>query len=177
MIDIIKSAGELVASVITQVERGKLVAGVLIFWWLGSFLFFKVAFDASFSRDMSVIAAVLLGVMVAISVIASGYFCATKMSAHLARVRFGQRSSYFGSAFVVWLLAAVANICVGKAIVFGFAKSLNRSLGNDVFFSFDWYVNEVLLFAALIVIPITFHFATVLFSVNVRSRSVRSRRG
>ena len=42
------------------------MAWILIFWWLGSFIFFKVVFDASFSRDMSVIAAVLLGIMVVI---------------------------------------------------------------------------------------------------------------
>ncbi len=149
------------------------MAGILVFWWLGSFIFFKVIFDASFSRDMSVIAAILLGVMVAISVFSSGYFYATKMGAHLANVRLGQPSNYLGSAFMVWLLTAVANICVGKAIVFGFSKSLNRSLGGELLFRGRYYADEGYLFAALIVLPITFHFATILFSVNAQTKAVQ----
>lgn len=146
------------------------MAGILIFWWLGSFIYFKVVFDASFSRDMSVIAAILLGVMVAISVFASGYFYATKMGGHLAKVRLAQPSSYFGSAFTVWFLTAVANICLGKAIIFGFAKSLNRNFGGDLLFRGRYYADEGFLFAALIVIPVTFHFATILYSVNAQSK-------
>lgn len=123
---------------------------------------------------MSVIAAILLGVMVAISVFSSGFFYATKMGAHLAKVRLGRPSNYFGSALMVWLVTAVGNICIGKAVVFGFSKSLNRSLGGELLFRGRYYADEGFLFAALIVLPITIHFATILFGVNAQSKAVRN---
>lgn len=150
------------------------MAGILFFWGLGSFLFFKVILDVSFYRDTTVIAAILLGVMAAISVFACSYFFATKLGTHLARVRLGQRSSFLGSAFFIWLLTALANISIGKAIVFGFSKNFNRELGGELLFRGRSYADEGFLFAALIAIPITFHFLTILFSVNTQTKAVQN---
>lgn len=140
---------------------------IMFFWWLGSFVFFKVALDASFSQDTSVVSTVLLGAMVAISVFLSGYFYSTKMLVHLARVRLGEESRFFSSTRGVWILSVLANICLGKAIIFGFSKNLNRDVGGGLLFDFGRYGREdALLFAALISIPITFHYLTILISVN-----------
>ena len=137
-------------------------------------MFFKVIFDASFYRDTTVVAAILLGVMVAVSVFASSYYFATKLGTHLARVRLGQRSNFSGSALFTWLLTALANIGIGKAIVFGFSKNFNRELGGELFFKGRSYAEEGFLFAALIVIPITFHFLTILFSANAQTKMVQN---
>lgn len=150
------------------------MAGILFFWGLGSFVFFKVALDANFYRDISVVAAILLGVMIAISVFVSAFFYATRIGVHLARVRFGKPSNFFGSALIVWLLTALANILVGKAIVFGFSKSFNGELGGELLFKSRSYTDEGLLFVAFIAIPITIHFLTILFSANAQTKAVQN---
>lgn len=148
------------------------MASILLLWAFGSFVLFKVVLDVAFSRDVTVTASLLLGIMVAISVFASGYFYATKMGVHLAKIRLGRPSSFFGSAFSVWLVTALLNVGVGKAIVFGFSKKFNREFGGDLLFQGSYNTDEGILFSMLIIIPVTLHFISVLFGVSAQTRAV-----
>ena len=139
---------------------------LLLFWGLGSFVFFKIVFDVSFYReDVSVLAALLLGVMVSISVYVSTHFYATKMGVHIARIRFKQPSNYLAQTIKIWLIAAISNIFLGKGIVFGFAKEFNRALGGDLLFRFTYsqYEERCMIFIGLVIIPVTVHFFTILY--------------
>ena len=141
---------------------------ILLFWILGSFIFFKVAFDAAFNNDISIIASLLLSVMVGISIFYNSRFYAIQTGKHLARIKFSQTTNFFGKAFLAYLVTALTNIAIGKAIVFGFSKKFNRELGYDLLFN-SRYTEETFLFVILVIVPITLHFLIVLLGVHMQS--------
>ena len=61
----------------------------IVGWAIGTMVFFKIAMDASFVRDVSLVGALILGAMTGISVYVGSAFYATKMGEHFARVKFG----------------------------------------------------------------------------------------
>lgn len=146
---------------------------VAVLWAFGAFLYFKIGLDFAFYREISVLGALLLGVMVGISAFAASYYYAVHMGTHLARVRFGGPSSFFKAALKIWILMVIADIAVAKGIVFGFSKNLNNELGGDLLFRGRSYTDEGLLFSVLVIVPITLHFVSVLYAVGVQSKTVQ----
>ncbi len=140
-------------------------------WGVASFVYFKVSLDASFRSDVTVIAAALLGVLTAVTVYFSGFFYATKLGKHIARVRLGKASGFFGRALSVWVLGAVASSLMAKLLIFGFSKRLNRELGNDVLYD-SYRVEEGLLFTALILVPLVLQLFLVVFSANAQRAAI-----
>jgi len=140
-------------------------------WGVASFVYFKVSLDASFRSDVTVIAAALLGVLTAVTVYFSGFFYATKLGKHIARVRLGKASGFFGPALSVWVLGAVASSLMAKLLIFGFSKRLNRELGNDVLYD-SYRVEEGLLFTALILVPLVLQLFLVVFSANAQTAAI-----
>ncbi|MDA0787680.1 MAG: hypothetical protein O3B37_15475 [Proteobacteria bacterium] len=146
---------------------------VLILWGFLSFVFFKIGLDASFGRDSTVIATMLLGVLVAASVFVTSFYYAARLGRHLALVRMGQPTSLFFPMLATWGIAVAANIVVGKAIIFGFSKRLNRELGGDLLFDFGYRFDEGIIFAILVIIPITVHFLISLLDANRQTKLVK----
>lgn len=149
----------------------------MFFWWIGSFIYFKVAFDLAFDKDMAIIAAMLLAVMVCISAYYSAYFYAVKSGQHTAHIMFGKATNFLQSSWWVWVITALINIAVGKAIVFGFSKKLNNEISYDsLLFDFGRYrADEGWIFILLIIIPITFHYATVLAAIYFTDKNAKQR--
>lgn len=128
-------------------------------WAVGSLIFFKVALDAGFSRDVSIIGAALLGLMTAVSVLISARFYAAKLGRHQFRKLYGDPPNFLLACFPVWAIATFSNIVLGKLIVFGFSKKLNGNLGGSVLLDYGRFshFDDRLLFAIVIAIPITVH--------------------
>ena len=57
-----------------SVSQRRTVTMPILLWALGSFVFFKVALDASFYPDVTVVASLLMGAMTTTSVYASSSF-------------------------------------------------------------------------------------------------------
>ncbi len=145
-------------------------------WVFGGLLFFKIAIDALFYSDVSIIGALLLGIMVGISAFISAGLYAVKMGQHLARVNMGQRSNFFSATMLIWIIVIIINVLIGKLLVFGFAKSFNHSLGGDVFYDFGRFrIDESLTFVALIALPVTLHYVSVLFGVWAQEKEMTER--
>jgi len=149
---------------------------VAVGWAIGAMVFFKIAMDASFSSDVSIVGALILGAMTGVTVFMGSAFYATKMGQHLARVMTGQTSSFLGMTLLIWLGITAVNIVLGKLLVFGFAKRLNRDLGNDVFYDFGRYnQDDSLTFMALVAAPVLLHYITVIIGVNGQAKAATER--
>lgn len=150
-------------------QSGEFVGTVFVWvgWIVGSMVFYKVALDAAFVRDVSIIAAAILGFMVTTSAHVSAWFYAIPFDRHRARVILGTPSNFLVACLPIWVLTALSNIVLGKLIVFGFSKRLNTELGRDVFYDLGRSsIDESFLFAAIIGIPITVHLITILLSAR-----------
>ncbi len=135
---------------------------VLFYWGIGSFIYFKVAFDIVFSRysaDMSVMAAMLLSIMVCISIACSTYLSTVKNDNDLPLIHSRGNTHFLRLSPRVWGLLAFANIALGKIIVFGFSKELNSAIsGQHLLFDTRWNRAENgCLFVVLVLIPITLY--------------------
>ena len=97
--------------------------GPMLLWGLGSFIYFKVALDAGFNRDVTVLAAVLLGIITSIGVYFSGFFYAAKLGKHLARIRLREESGFFRSGILVWIVGVLISVILAKFLIFGFSDS------------------------------------------------------
>ena len=147
------------------------VAGLTLLWAVGSFVYFKVSLDAAFRSDATVTAALLLGVLTAVTIYFNGFFYATKLGQHLARVRLGKASGFFGPALSVWAVSAVANSLMAKLLIFGFSKRLNRELGNDILFD-SYRAEEGILFLALVLVPLVLQLFLVVISANTQAAAI-----
>lgn len=142
------------------------MTSVIGLWGFSSFIFFKIALDFALGATVAITCAMLLGLIVGCTIFQGMRFYAFAAGKHFARIKFGQRSSYFLSVFKVWLIIAISNILLAKMIVFGFSKELNSVLGRDLLFDFsDYYLQENLIFSAVIIFPVTLHFLAILHSV------------
>ena len=149
----------------------------IVGWAIGTMVFFKIAMDASFVRDVSLVGALILGAMTGISVYVGSAFYATKMGEHLARVKLGQTSSFLGMTLWIWLGITAVNIILGKLLVFGFAKKLNRDLGNHVFYDFGTYnLDDSLIFMTIVSAPVLLHYIMVMIGVNTQAKFVTERK-
>ena len=134
-------------------------------WTVGSMVFYKIAMDAAFNRDISVVASAILGLMVASSVYISARFYVLPYGRHLARLALGTPSNFFLACVPIWVVSVLSNVILGKLVVFGFSKNLNYVFGRDVFFRFSYhYMDENYIFWAIIGIPITVHLILILLS-------------
>jgi hypothetical protein len=138
---------------------------------VGSFIFYKVALDASFYLDVTVIASLLMGVMTTTTVYASSSFYATQSGAYLARKRLGEGSGFFGPAFSIWVVTALVDVVLAKLLVFGFSKRLNANLGGSLFFSVS-RIEETLLFSAIVATPLVLHLVMVIYATNTHARNL-----
>lgn len=149
--------------------RGELIGWTCVTgaWGVGAMIFFKVAMDAAFYKDISIIGSALLALMVAATLFISAGFYAVKFGQHQARVLLGTASNFLFACLPIWIVTVLSNIILGKLIVFGFSKKLNRDLGGDVFYDLGRsFLDESLLFAAIIAIPITLHLLMILMSAR-----------
>lgn len=141
----------------------------LFFWLIGAFVYFKIGLDFAFYRDVSIVGALLLAIMFGLSLLATSYMYATNMGKHLARIRLNQDTQFYPLTLGVYAAAAAVNVVLGKMLVFGFSKNLNRELGNDLLFRFRYHTDETMVFALLIVAPITLHYILSMYGVHLKT--------
>ncbi|MCM2286837.1 MAG: hypothetical protein NDI81_18795 [Desulfobacula sp.] len=150
--------------------------GVLIVWGVLSFIYYKVALDAIFNYyGISIIAALLLGCMVSLLIFFSGQFYASKMGKHLAKIRLGleKESNFWAHSLGIWFMTSLLFSVVGKLIIFGFSKKLNRKLGDELFFGGGRYFDETITFLIIILIPLAINYLLIISTVKLQEKIVR----
>ncbi len=149
---------------------------ILVIWPFGAFLFYKVAFDMAYFHDLTLVAAILLGVTAGVSILVSTNFHARAEGRYLARLRFGADTRFLGPAFGVFAVNALAFAVLSRLIVFGFSKRLDAEIGDfmDMFGRYGSSAREdYLLFLLICTAPLLVHFVMVAVGVHLQSRVVR----
>ena len=132
---------------------------VVAIWSFVSFVFFKVCFDFAYYKDISIVAALLLGIGIGAVI-----FAASGVYAHgLLKYNWtpGRVTATVGQllrpTIIPMLLFAMAYGTVARLVIFGFSKSLNKEIrvftryGDDLDKTF-------IVFAAIISAPILLHY-------------------
>jgi hypothetical protein len=99
-------------------------------WILGTFIYFKVAFDFAFFRDITIIAALLLSLITSINVYISARFYARNLGRSLAGSYFSSKNNKFTGNILIFLSSLTTNAIIAKLIIFGFSK---RKGGMNLF--------------------------------------------
>lgn len=114
---------------------------IVLSWSVGAFIYFKIAFDALFRRDITIIASLLMGLGIGVVVfVASGIYAARLLPYNWSPGRKPATCTelvlkiccLFVGVMTTYLVAA-------RLIIFGFSKRLN---GEINFFHFG-YRNKI----------------------------------
>jgi hypothetical protein len=139
------------------------MGGIILAWAFASFLYFKITFDAVFSRDISIIASLLMAVIFGITVfIASGIYAAKLFRYNAIPGRVSAKLSEL-LLKTVW---PFLGLCVGftvltRLIVFGFSKDLTRQIRM-----FDYRGNveeDFVQFVLIVIAPLLLHYAMCIY--------------
>jgi hypothetical protein len=145
--------------------------GILIAWGIGAFVYFKVAFDAAFRADISIVAAFLLAVFVAgIVFAASGLYAARLLhynwSPGTVKASAGE---LIRKSFGLFLLIYISYAIISRIIIFGFSKRLSSEI--DVFSYKYEPSDEVLSYLFITILPVALHYAMCIFATYRNTRS------
>ena len=143
---------------------GRKMLGVFAAWVFFTFLYLKIALDALFYNDVSVLAALLMGgVLGTVIVFVSGIY-----SIQLIRYNVRSLAKGYSAGGAVWrtllpfAVAVAVYVAISRLIVFGFSKNLHRELGRV----FDYRHNlndDFAMFAAVVFAPLALHYLMVIF--------------
>lgn len=149
-----------------------------LFWSLASFLYYKVAFAATF-QSISIIAALLLALMVGIAIHYLTYWLALVQGRHLALVTLGRAQSFPKFSVFILGMSALFAVIVGKLIIYGFSEKLSRLIsGRDILYDLgsSWKTEQALTCMALLAAPLILHGMTCLYAVLVSGKHAHLQR-
>ena len=129
----------------------------LIYWAIGSFVYFKIALDAAFYRDVTIIGALLFsGLTAGVVYVAPIIYLKKSFKFHNKIESRWDNLSVLLRFVPSWFGICIANSIAAKFILFGFSKRLNRVLGDGLFFDIDRWEKAVL-FLLIISVPVLLH--------------------
>lgn len=140
------------------------MAGLLIAWVIGTFVYFKVVIDWAFDADIMIGAAVLIAALEGAStVFVGGLHAVQLLNYDWTR---GSISSGFRSAMAKTSLVLTAtilfNIVGARLIIFGFSEDLNQEVQN--FCQSGCFVHGTFVkFTLIVIFPLLLHYVLLVF--------------
>ncbi|PBC11963.1 hypothetical protein [Mesorhizobium sp. WSM3859] len=140
------------------------MAGLLIAWVIGTFLYFKIVIDWAFDADIMISAAVLIAILDGVSTIFIGALHAVQLLNYdwtTGSVLAGFRSAMTRNLTVI-VATILFNVVCARLIIFGFSKDLNHEIQN--FCQSGCFVHGTILkFTLIVVFPLLLHYAILVF--------------
>lgn len=143
---------------------GSLMAGLLIAWVIGTFVYFKITIDWAFDADIMISAAVLIAILEG----ASTVFVAGLHAVQLLNYDWANGSIFSGfrSAIAKTSLSLFAtllfNVVFARLIIFWFSKDLNHEIQN--FCQSGCFVHGTIVkFTLIIIIPLVINYTIIVF--------------
>lgn len=140
------------------------MAGLLIAWVVGTFLYFKIVIDWAFDADIMVSAAILIAILEGVStVFVAGLYAVQLLNYDWEN---GSMFSGFRSAMAKTSLSLLAtvllNVVCARLIIFGFSKDLNHEIQN--FCQSGCFIHGTIVkFTIIIVFPLLLHYTILVF--------------
>lgn len=140
----------------------------LLYWGVGSFIYFKAAFDATFddSDSMSIMAAALFAGMVAASVHWLNGWYNLLVTRYVESVSLEKLSQYWLPNLIPLSVGLIVNLVAGKIILFAFSKKLNEAVHYDVYWSGYGDIEGWFLYLCIVLIPLIAHYLLIMFAVR-----------
>ena len=136
------------------------MAGLLIAWVIGTFLYFKIVIDWAFDADIMISAAILIAILEGTSAIfVVGLHAVQLLNYDWATgyISTGFRTTVRKTALILFA-TMLFNIICARLIIFGFSGELNGEIRN--FCQTGCLVHGTILkFSVIIIIPLLFHYA------------------
>jgi hypothetical protein len=140
--------------------------GVIILGWsIVSFAYTKIAFDAFLPSEVSISAALMIGVLTGPFIFGmSGIYTGVLQRYLSFDGRFqGENSQLVGATIMPFLLGSAFYLIIVRLLVFGFSKGLNSELRA---FDYNDHIRDpILWFIAVAVQPVLFHYLTIVFGM------------
>ncbi len=149
--------------------RGEQMIGIIGGWAFATFLYFKIVFDAAFSRDITIIAALLMGVAFGVLVFTfSGVYAMRLLEFNWSPGKITATVSQLISRTIIPLIGAVIVYgLVARLLIFGFSKKLNYSI--DVFNYRGNIDKDFVTFVLIIFLPIIVHYAMSIYGTYINA--------
>lgn len=144
----------------------KIVSG----WVFILFLYFKIAFDAGFYDDISIIASLLLAIVLGIFIyFVSGAYTFKLMKYHDHPGQIPTKLWRLANQ-TIWpfLGMCLGSLIVSRLLIFGFSKELNDEI--DLFDRRGNVEDEFIMFVFIILIPVLIHYAMSLFPAYLATK-------
>jgi len=148
--------------------------GIVLAWFLASLLYFKIAFDAVFYKDISIIASLLMAIAFGVLIFFAAGIYATRLFKYNAVP--GRVPATLGALIrqTIWpfLGLSIGYAILSRLIIFGFSKNLHRKIR-----AFDYRDNiqeELVQFILIVLIPVLIHYAMCIYQTyhNAKSRQL-----
>ena len=138
--------------------------GIVIAWAFGSFLYFKVLFDAVFRADLSIIAALIMAIFFGGLIFsASGIYAMLLLPFNWSPGRVPAKWSQLIGRTLLPLVGFIAAYgLIYRLVIFAFSKKLSREIR---IFDFRYRLEEeIFQFLLIITVPVIIHYAMCIFS-------------
>lgn len=131
---------------------------MLAAWAFGSFIYFKVAFDALFYESISIIAALLLALTLsAILFWTSGIYAMRLLKYNWSPGMVpASLATLIGKTILPLLGMSIVFVVIARLIIFGFSKQLHKEID---LYDFRGNISEaVIAFVVIVVAPLLLHY-------------------
>lgn len=158
---------------------------IIFYWFIATFIYYKASFPVVFgygsgssSGEISIMASLLLAVMVAISIFHSTHHYLIKQELALGAVASGQEQTFVKDSLRILSIFLTTNLILGKIIIYGFSKELNRIIsGKSLLFKGGYYAYEGFLFFIIVLAPLLLHYAMTAYTVHVQMQTIKKNKG
>ncbi|OHV81981.1 hypothetical protein [Mesorhizobium sp. ORS 3428] len=136
------------------------MAGLLIGWGIGTFVYFKIVMDWVFDADITLTAAALITALeAALAIFVTGLHAVQLLNYDWTRssLLLGFRTAVARTALVL-VATILFDIVCARLVVYGFSKDLNLEIQN--FCRSGCFVHGTILrFSLIVTVPLLLHYA------------------
>ncbi|WP_299958891.1 hypothetical protein [uncultured Roseobacter sp.] len=143
--------------------------GIVAGWWFGCFIGYRILTQLFFNNPLSLLACITCAVISAgiVFFVTGAYSMAGMKSA--ARIRLGQSNEgWLGTVLGPFVIASTVNTVCCFGIAFGFTERFYSEMTRTSY-RYDFYEQGWFVFALILLVPLTLHFAMILFSLRAQN--------
>lgn len=142
---------------------------VCLVWSFVTFLYLKVAFEATFYNGISVLACLLISVILGFSIfVMSGVYTFFQIRLNKADMRDGMMFNAVRH-FLIFAVGAVVYVIINRLIIFGFSSDLSSEL--RMFKPYNRSVSyHYILFIFISILPLFVHYIMSMMTVHLIGR-------
>lgn len=133
-------------------------------WIFSAFIYFKVAFDASYYHDITIFASLIMAIVLGVTI----FFVTASYAIRLLHYNSGNKLNdrvtmlrLIKVTFFPFLCSLLFQLFISRVVIFGFSKDLDKEM--EIFNYRGDVSQDFLIFCFVIFIPLFIHYLMCLF--------------